>query len=104
MMKIKNACARLITINDDGNAYRFMPAGESVDIPESVAGSMYVKALIENGSLAIVSDEADTGDVGDTGGTGSEDIIAELESLGVTVDKRWGEDRLAQELEKALGE
>lgn len=32
------------------------------------------------------------------------DLVAEAESLGIKVDKRWGAARLAEEIEKAKGQ
>lgn len=45
----------------------------------------------------VVVDSAPVSDAGDP----LDELRAELEAAGVTVDKRWGEKRLTEELEKA---
>lgn len=101
MPKIKNTCARLIVIehviDEKVEKFQFMPAGEAVDTPKSVVNGKYCQALIADGSLAVVGDSAETVAEDDLS-----DLRAQAAELGITVDKRWGSDRLSDEIEKAL--
>lgn len=103
-MKLKNMVPRLITIEHeiggDVKSFRFMPAGEPVEVPRQVVKSFYAKALINDGSLAIV----DTDDAEVEADDGLSELVAQAEELGVKVDKRWGEDRLLSEIEAKLAE
>ncbi len=102
-MKIKNNCARLITIEHviDGNVekFQFMPAGDAIEVPSQVAKGKYCQALIADGSL--VRD-------GESEEAGSDDELSDLRAqaidLGITVDNRWGSERLSTEIEKALAD
>jgi len=106
-MKIKNMVARLITVDHEVSgevkSFRFMPAGEPIEVPKQVASSLYIKALINDGSLSIVDVEDDVEDDADPAEASRlSDLVAQAEELGVKVDKRWGDDRLTSEIEAAL--
>lgn len=75
----------------------------------------FPKCLYQNGDAAaeftIVADDAQEAAARDAGfamvGEGADDpadLLAEAEALGIKVDKRWGADRLAAEIQKAKGE
>jgi len=99
-MEVINNAARLITYSFKKEKYKLMPAGDPVEIPDEAKDeSPYLKTLLANGTLAIVEGEAKAE---------AEKAIAtlreEAEGLGIDVDKRWGETRLKEEIEKALAE
>jgi len=100
MKSLINKCARLITLEElvEGKkrTYQFMPAGQAVPVTDSVASAPYTKALIDDGSLSFVDGDASSPD------DDLSDLKAQAEDLGITVDKRWGKDRLSDEIEKAL--
>ncbi len=102
MAKVKSGpqTARLITLNDtDGTAYDIVPGGaDSVDveIPNRLAHLPFVQELAKEGQI-ILSDVEPEDD-------GLDDLRAEAESLGVKVDKRWKEERIQQEIDKAKKE
>lgn len=110
-MHLKNEAARLITINTmEGERlvqYRILPGeNPAVEVPESVAKIDFVKALLKNGSLRRVgSDELEGVDLEkDELVEDSEEIDllrTEAEELGINVDKRWGINRLKEEIAKA---
>ncbi|PPC95716.1 MAG: hypothetical protein CTY32_08540 [Methylotenera sp.] len=53
-MLLKNVSARLITINGKNAKYPILPGeNPSVEVPDEVAGSDFVKALVDNGSLKV---------------------------------------------------
>lgn len=61
-MLLKNNVARLITIN---GTYRkkvvkidLMPAGDAVDVPDSIAGTAYVQSLIDAGDVLVIGEPA----------------------------------------------
>jgi hypothetical protein len=97
-MLLKNVSARLITINGKNAKYPILPGeNPSVEVPDEVAGSDFVKALVDNGSLKVEK-EAKTSEKDDAE---KADLIAQLEILEVKVDKKWGLERLKKELEEA---
>lgn len=110
-MHLKNEAARLITINTmEGERlvqYRILPGeNPAVEVPESVAKIDFVKALLKNGSLRRVgSDELEGVDLEkEDSAEDSEEIDllrTEAEELGINVDKRWGINRLKEEIAKA---
>jgi hypothetical protein len=72
----------------------------------------FPKCLYQGGDVAaeytIVVDAGQEADARNAGfamaGEGGADLMAEAEALGIKVDKRWGADRLAAEIQKAKGE
>lgn len=97
-MLLKNAAARLITVNhreEDGTviSYDILPGDNpAVEVPKTHAQSDFVKANIANGSLIVLA--ADTEDDADE----LDDLREQAKALGIKVDKRWGEDRLLEEI------
>lgn len=65
MPLLKNKAKKLITLNAPhettntetrmGKKYKLMPAGEAVDVPQSIADLPYTKALIKTGDIEVVS-------------------------------------------------
>jgi hypothetical protein len=98
-MFLKNKAARLITINADGKSYQILPGNHpAVDVPDEVCKRDFVKALLHCGDLVRESapevEEADQ--------DGELEVLRELcAEAGVKVDKRWGVERLREELDKA---
>lgn len=43
MLLVKNICKQLITVNHDGKSYPLIPAGEVVEIPDSILESKRAK-------------------------------------------------------------
>lgn len=113
-MYIINKSARLIDFSWDKEKYRLMPAGAAVEVPDEAMKSAFLKSLIKDGSVAKESQEEqiDLVDevaeiekaeaVEDKECPEAEDLRTQAETLGIKVDKRWGEDRLNEEIEKAL--
>lgn len=102
MAKVKAGpqTARLITINHNGKSYDIVPGGTGavfVDVPNDAVKTPFVKALIESGELVMVESDSPVED-----DDGLDELRAEAEKLGVKVDKRWKEERIQQEIDKAL--
>lgn len=99
-MHLINTCKRLITLSHDSGEkverIKLMPAGESVNVPDAVAKSAYVQALINDGSLAVAADKSATAN-------GLSEIKAQAKELGINVGSKWSEDKIKIEIEKALG-
>lgn len=88
--------ARLITVNHEGESYEIVPGGAgsvAVDVPNSIAKSSFVKALVEDGSL-ILSDVTEDEPEDDL-----DALREEAEKLGIKVDKRWKAERIQQEID-----
>lgn len=110
-MHLKNEAARLITINlmvgERLTQYRILPGeNPAVDVPEAAMQLDFVKALLKNGSLRRVgSDELAGVDLEkeelEEEGEELDLLRIEAEELGITVDKRWGINRLKEEIAKA---
>lgn len=102
-MYLKNEAARLITIRHivDGAkvSYQILPGeNPAVEVPDEVAKTAFVKALIQNGDLRRVG-----ADEGDDEGEDEDDIATLREQAGragVKVDKRWSAERLREEIAK----
>ena len=111
-MHLKNKAARLITFSWNKEKYRLLPAGDSVPVPDEAKKSAFLKSLIEDGSVEIVSaSDAELDNIEDTESDDKTDSEAELDELrdqasdlGIDIDKRWGSTRLKEEIEKALEE
>lgn len=98
MAKLKAGAqtARLITVNHEGESYEIVPGGAgsvAVDVPNSIAKSPFVKALVEDGSL-ILSDVTEDEPEDDL-----DALREEAEKLGIKVDKRWKAERIQQEID-----
>lgn len=64
-MLLKNKSPRLISINASANPedrIDLMPAGESVDVPDKLCGSRYVKALIQSGAIVEAGESPESND------------------------------------------
>lgn len=91
--------ARLITINHDGKSYDIVPGGAgsvAVQIPDSAAKIVFVKALVDSGDLILTDvgeDEADDGDI--------DALRAQADALGIEYDKRWGVKKLQSAIDAA---
>lgn len=92
--------ARKITVNiTEGESYDFLPGGQDAppaEVPNYVVDHHFVKALVENGSLIVVSNEPDV-DADD----GLDLLRAQAEALGIKVDKRWKAEKLQAAIEEA---
>ncbi|TGA85219.1 hypothetical protein [Pseudomonas aeruginosa] len=106
-MHLKNEAARLITIRHivDGAkvSYQILPGeNPAVEVPDEVAKTAFVKALIQNGDLRRVG-----ADEGDDEGEDEDDIATLREQAGragVKVNKTWGAARLREEIAKVAAE
>ncbi|MGH9930723.1 MAG: hypothetical protein ACREA9_16055 [Pyrinomonadaceae bacterium] len=96
-MLLRNTAARLITINhklDNGDivSYDILPGDNpAVSVPDEHCESDFVKAMIDNGSLVALREEA----VSDP----ADDLRAEAEALGIKVHHLWKADRLRKEID-----
>jgi hypothetical protein len=101
-MYVQNKSARLITFVWKSKKYKLMPAGDAVEVPEEAKASKFLRALEKEGSVTVRASEDQESLLDDI------DDLAELreeaDDLGITVDKRWGESRLREEIEKAKSE
>ena len=77
-MLLKNNSKRLISINEPldvvkdkdgfvssaagGASHDLMPAGEAVNVPDSLCDSKYVKALIDCGAILVTEDDGAEGE------------------------------------------
>ena len=87
--------ARKITVNiTEGESYDFLPGGQDAppaEVPNYVVDHHFVKALVANGSLIVVSNEPDDDSL---------DLLrAQAEALGIKVDKRWKAEKLQAAIE-----
>lgn len=100
-MHLKNKAARLITVNFDGEKFKILPGeNPAVEVPDEAAKLPFVKALLKSGDLRRVgSDELDEQEEDDGDELG--ELTAQAKALGIKVDKRWGVERLAEEIAKA---
>jgi hypothetical protein len=72
-----------------GEAYDLMPAGQPVEVPESVATSRYAKALIDTGDIEVVKGESSSDDDDDQfKGIKKADLQTLAESMGLEFDDR----------------
>lgn len=96
-MYVKNLSARLITVNSESASTKLKPGSkEAVKLSKAQAETAFVASLIERGELIEVA-----GPKVEPAADEKAELIADLESLGVGVDARWGIDRLKKELEEA---
>lgn len=111
-MYIINKSARLIDFSWDKEKYRLMPAGEAVEIPDGAMKSAFLKALIKDGSVSN-EDSPEQGDLveevkevekAESDDSEIDGLRTQAEDLGIAIDKRWGESRLKEEIEKAESE
>lgn len=104
-MFLKNEAARLITINhlvgDVETGYPILPGeNPAVEVPDEVAKIPFVKALLKSGDLRRVGADELEVDEGDEDPT----LAEQAEALGIKVDKRWGDEKLREEIAKAHAE
>jgi len=92
-MNIINKSARLIDFSWNKKKYRLMPAGASVEVPDEAMKSVFLKALIKDGSIAVVSKE-------DEAATELETLRETAEALGIEVSDKWDAKKLASEIKK----
>lgn len=89
--------ARKITVNiTEGESYDFLPGGQDAppaEVPNYVVDHHFVKTLVANGSLIVVSNESDD--------DGLDLLRAQAEALGIKVDKRWKAEKLQAAIEEA---
>ena len=92
-MLLKNNKARLITINgkfENGQrvtAYQIKPGNNpAVEVPDELCNNTFVKALIEDGSLTVLSQVAETFSAYDD--MTKADLAALAEQLGLEVGSR----------------
>ena len=101
-MYVRNLAARLITIDWKGIKYPLMPAGDSVEVPDSAKESKFVQALEKERSIEIKDSESQDDLLDDI------DELAPLREeaveLGIKVDKRWGEAKLREAIDAKLAE
>lgn len=101
-MYVRNKAARLITLTWNGEKYKFMPAGGSVEVPDSAKKSDFLKALVKDQSLEIRDSEAQDDLLDDIDELAP--LREEASSLGIKVDKRWGETKLQEVIDAKLAE
>lgn len=104
-MFLKNEAARLIIINmRDGETetgYQILPGeNPAVEVPDAAAKLDFVKALLKSGDLRRVGADELEVDEGDEEPT----LAEQAEALGIKVDKRWGDEKLREEIAKAQAE
>lgn len=101
-MYVLNKAARLITFSWEGKKYKLMPAGDSVELPDTARKSKFLSALAADGSVVIESTAAQADLMDDI------DDLAELRQeaadLSIKVDKRWGESKLQEMIDAKLAE
>ncbi len=102
-MKIIKKAARLITFTYKKEKYQLLPAGGAVKVPDEAKDeSPFLASLISTRDIEIVSGaevEAEPEE-----GSAIDQLREDAAELGVTVDNRWGESRLKEEIEKAQAE
>ena len=93
MMNVLNQSARLIDFSWNKEKYRLMPAGKAVPVPEAAKKSTFLKALIKDGSVKVVSEE-------DAAAAELETLREQAESLGIEVNENWDAKKLTAEIKK----
>ena len=96
-MHIVNKSARLIDFSWDKKKYRLMPAGKSVEVPDAAAKSTFLKALIDDGSVAKVANELTKEE---KAAIKLESLQEEAKSLGIEFDDSWNAKDLTAEIKK----
>lgn len=112
-MLLKNAKARLITINgkfENGvrrEAYQIKPGNNpAVEVPDNLCNSSFVKSLIADGSLVVLSATSDAVEVSAESFSGYDemskpDLVALCEAQGIEVGSRDTKIDLIEKLEAA---
>lgn len=121
-MLLKNTAARLITIHDEpkknfaadgitllglipGKIYKIKPASEAVDVPNRlIESNIAIKALLRDGSLVKVSESVQPisdQDANETDALDRDSLITYAESLGIKIDGRWSESKIAEAIKQA---
>lgn len=100
MAKIKAGAhtARQITVNHGDANFDIIPNGKDsafVDVPDEVLKTPFVKALVDSGDLVVGSHEEDAPN------EERQTLLRSAQEAGVKVDKRWSDERLQQEIDKA---
>lgn len=102
---IKNTATCAILIPHAGADLEGLIApGDTIEVSEKSLGTDFVKNLIEIGELELVGSSIQivkSDDDEDEEGEELELLRTEAEELGINVDKRWGINRLKEEIAKA---
>ncbi|WP_289281561.1 MULTISPECIES: hypothetical protein [unclassified Methylophaga] len=99
-MLVKNNTARIIGINSQGEkSVKVLPGDNpAVEITAKMAKLDFVKELIKQGQLVVVTEEESE----DKPKTEKEQLIEDIEALGIEAKSSWTIKQLKEELEKAL--
>jgi ABC-type proline/glycine betaine transport system ATPase subunit len=74
-----------------GEKFRLKAAGPAVAVPDELCKGQMIRALIESGDVIVIPESLAAVDP-------LAELRAEAESLGIEVDKRWGEKRIQEEI------
>jgi hypothetical protein len=94
-MLLQNNSRRLITLNSlDAEPINLMPAGTPMDVPEKLAKSKFVQALLKSRDIIIaegITIEHDDGDEASDSpyaGMDKKELKATAEAMGITVTSK----------------
>jgi len=94
-MHIINKSARLIDFSWNKKKYRLMPAGKAVEVPDDAMNSVFLKALIKDGSISEVKELTKE----EKEAIKLENLQRDAKSLGIEFDEEWTAKDLASEIE-----
>jgi hypothetical protein len=98
-MFIINRKARLVTFSFEGKEYKFLPAGDAVEVPDEAAKkSPFLANQLKTRSLEKVGGGKQVDLVNDDE---LDELREEAALLDITVDKRWGIAKLKEKIEEA---
>lgn len=103
-MKVTNLSKSVRGIHDDRGRLKMLAPGQSIEISVSAKQEDLLRRKscfkIQAGEQVIFPSEKQ-----EANGVAAIDYLrADAESLGINVDKRWGEKRLQAEIDKALSD
>lgn len=102
----------VVSVSGTVAGYELPPSGHRVDLPPNIAADLVashhavkvpVPADEEPPVETAVAPEGDVETRAEPAGDDVEALRAQAEAAGVKVDKRWGADRLRDEIAKASG-
>lgn len=115
-MYLKNNTVCLITLNSPqivtkdeegkvvdvqpGESYQLLPAGDAIEVPDVIAKGDYAQALIKSGEIVVASTPSESKDDG-LDELNDDELKAHAELMGVTIDKRWGRNKIVAEIRAA---
>jgi hypothetical protein len=100
MAEVRNEGKSPRGVHDKKGRHVLIMPGETKNVDLNTAG---IKSLERKKSLVVIGISPDGSIVQkEAADNAVESLVADAESLGISVDKRWGEKRLRAEIDKVL--